>query len=63
MASKLEAALKPKRRKKKAKRKPSSTTSLTAAKAKMMLHEGSARGHKLTKKQRGFLGSVAGKGE
>ena len=30
------------------------------AKAKKMLKEGKARGHKLTKKQRGYLGAVAG---
>lgn len=32
---------------------------LSAAKAKKMLHEGKARGHKLTKKQRGLFGAIA----
>lgn len=33
---------------------------LTAAKAKKILHEGVAQGHKLTAKQRRFMGAVAG---
>ena len=32
---------------------------LTKAKAKMILHEGMARGHKLTEKQRKFMGMRA----
>jgi len=40
---------------------PSETTSLTPHKAGMMLEEGETRGHKLTKKQKGFLGAVRGK--
>jgi hypothetical protein len=42
---------------------PSEHTSITPEKAKLMLHEGTARGHKLTHKQKGFLGAVAGKGD
>lgn len=33
---------------------------LTMSKAKKMLKEGVVRGHKLTKKQRGYFGAVAG---
>ena len=32
---------------------------LTKAKAKTMLREGSVRGHKLTKKQKGLFGLIA----
>jgi len=42
---------------------PSEHTSITPAKAKIMLKEGTARGHALTPKQKGFLGAVAGKGK
>jgi len=43
--------------------KPSEHTSITPEKAKLMLKEGTARGHKLTGPQKGFLGAVAGKGD
>lgn len=33
---------------------------VTKAKAKKILKHGSVRGHKLTKKQRGFMGARAG---
>jgi len=33
---------------------------LSRSKAKEILRHGSVRGHKLTKKQRGFFGAVAG---
>ena len=33
---------------------------LTKSKAKKMLKEGVVRGHKLTKKQKGYFGAVAG---
>lgn len=32
---------------------------LTARKAKKMLHDNSAQGHPLTKRQRGYFGAVA----
>lgn len=35
--------------------------SLSPGKAKKILRDGEIRGHKLTKKQRGFFGAVAGK--
>jgi hypothetical protein len=41
---------------------PSKSTSLSPQKAKTILKHGSVKGHELTKKQRGFLGAVAGKG-
>lgn len=34
--------------------------SLTPQKARKMLHEGKAQGHRLTAKQRGLFGAVAG---
>ena len=36
---------------------------LSKDKAKKMLHEGVARGHKLTKKQKGLFGLIAGGGK
>ena len=33
---------------------------LTSEKAKKILHHGEVRGHKLTKKQKGFFGARAG---
>lgn len=33
---------------------------LTSAKAKKILRDGSVRGHKLSKKQKGFFGLIAG---
>ena len=36
---------------------------LTSDKAKKMLKEGVARGHKLTKKQKGLFGLIAGGGK
>ncbi|MGH8744530.1 MAG: hypothetical protein ACREUY_09665 [Burkholderiales bacterium] len=33
---------------------------LTSGKAREILHHGTVRGHKLTKKQRGLFGAVAG---
>lgn len=32
---------------------------LTAAKARLMLHEGTVRGHAITEKQRKFFGAIA----
>jgi len=32
---------------------------LTKKKAREILHDGSVRGHKITKKQRGYFGAVA----
>lgn len=50
------------RSRKKGKRRPSATTSLTAAKARKILHDKSVRGHPLTDRQRRFFGAVASKG-
>ncbi len=36
---------------------------LTKRKARLILHEGEVRGHKLTEKQRGLFGLVAGGGK
>lgn len=36
---------------------------LTAKKAKTILRDGTVRGHKLTKKQKGFFGLIAGGGK
>lgn len=42
---------------------PSKSTSLSHEKAKKILKDGTVRGKKITPKQRGFFGAVAGKGK
>ncbi len=46
---------------KKSKGLPSKHTSLSPEKAGLILKHGEVRGHKLTPRQRGFLGAVRGK--
>ena len=41
---------------------PSAHTDLSPEKARKILHDGTAQGHPLTEKQRGFFGAVAGHG-
>lgn len=41
--------------------KPSSHAALSPEKAEKILHDGSVKGHPITKKQRGYFGAVAGK--
>lgn len=53
------------KKKRRSKRKgglPSSRSSLTPDKARKILHDKSVRGHKLTAKQRRFMGAVASGG-
>ncbi len=45
------------------KRLPSKSTSLSPEKAKKILQDGMIRGHKITKKQKGFFEAVAGEKE
>lgn len=53
---------KKKRRRKSKGGLPSSRSSLTAHKARKILHDKSVRGHPLTAKQRRFMGAVASGG-
>lgn len=53
----------PKKRSKKKKRKKSASMDMSSEKAKKILRDGSVRGHKLSKKQRGLFGAIAGKGK
>ena len=41
---------------------PEASGELSSSKAKTILHDGSVRGHKLTPKQKRFMGFVAGGG-
>lgn len=51
-----------KKKRRRRKKLPSRTAKLTSTKAREILRHGSVRGHKLTKRQRGFMGAVAGRG-
>lgn len=46
---------------KKEMRKSVAPKSLTSKKAKMILKDGTVKGHKISKKQKGFFGAIAGK--